>query len=398
MSKLIIVVAAASAVLSLSMGLRQSLGLFLDPMVQGAGISVAAFGLAMAIQNLFWGIGQPVMGALADRFGGRWVVAAASILFAIGLWLMSLGTLTGLYLGGGLLVGVAVAGTSHGVLVGIISRMSEGSRRARAISIVSAAGSLGMFVLAPTAQSLLDRIAWDGALMAFGIIALSIIALAVALQPNAGSEQVRTGDRPNAIQAIRAALTHPGYVAMTVAFFACGFQLIFIATHLPKYLDICGLPPSVGAGALALIGVGNACGALMAGYLGSRYGNKLVLASIYLLRTLAITLFVFLPIGPTGTLVFAGAMGVLWLSVIPPVSALLNGMFGATNFGALFGAMFLSHQIGAFLAAWLGGLTFDITGSYFPAWVSLIVVGALATIIQARMDEGRPDTPLPNPA
>jgi len=393
---LIIVLVAASLVLSTSMGIRQSLGLFLDPLVQGAGVSVALFGLAIAVQNLTWGIAQPIAGAVADRYGGRVVVVAGAALFAAGLWLMSIGTAAGLFLGGGLLIGAAVAATSHGVLVGILSRLAGPAVRAAAVSILAAAGSLGTFVLAPLSQGLLDRVAWDIVLLILAAIAAAMAFLAFLFRTNGaadcetpprGSPGKDASGKADALGAIRQALRHPGYIAMTAAFFACGFQLIFIATHLPNFIAYCGLPPSVSAHAIAMIGIFNAVGTLAAGYLGERYGHKLVLAMIYLLRTVAIAAYAFLPVSLETTLLFGASMGLLWLSVIPPVSALINSLFGATNFGALFGVMFLSHQIGAFLGAWLGGLSFEMSGSYTIAWIAMLWVGVIAFVIQLSMKD-----------
>lgn len=386
-AQLMTVLIAASLVLSTSMGIRQSLGLFLDPMVRGVGVSVAVFGLAMAVQNLAWGLGQPVMGALADRFGGRLVVIVGAVSFAIGLWLMSFGTTLGLFAGGGILIGLAVAATSHGVLVGILSRLAAPRVRALAISILAAAGSLGTFVIAPLTQSLLDDFAWDTTLLLVSGLAAAMVVLAVFFKKDDHADPAQDAERPDALKAIREAIRHPGYLAMTIAFFACGFQLIFVATHLPNFIAICGLPPSLSAQAIALIGIFNAVGTLAAGKLGERYGHKLILAIIYLLRTVAIASYAFLPVSVESTLMFSAAMGFLWLSVIPPVSALLNAMFGATNFGALFGIMFLSHQIGAFLGAYLGGLSFDLSGSYLIAWWSLVIVGVIAALIQLSMDD-----------
>ncbi len=393
---LVITLVAAATVLSASMGIRQSLGLFLGPMTYGTGISIATFGLAMALQNLAWGIGQPFMGALADRFGGRLVIISGAICFALGLWLMSLSSVLGLFLGGGLLIGFAVAATSHGVLVGIISRIAPAKVRALAVSILAATGSLGTFVIAPGTQWSLDRFSWQTTLLILAGLAAAMGLLALAFKANKSpSEQTQT-ERPDAIGSIRRALRHPGYVAMTLAFFACGFQLIFVATHLPNFIAICGLPASLSANALALIGVFNAAGTLAAGQLGERYGHKFVLAAIYVLRTVVIAAYAFLPVSVESTLMFGAAMGLLWLSVVPPVSALINTMFGATNFGALFGVMFLSHQIGAFLGAYLGGLLFEFTGDYAVAWASLVAVGALAAAIQLSMDDrsarGEPST------
>lgn len=384
---LILILIAAGTVLSASMGIRQSLGLFLGPIVSGTGISIATFGLAMAVQNLAWGIGQPVMGALADRFGGRSVVMAGAVCFALGLWLMSLGTEVGLFLGGGLLIGLAVAATSHGVLVGIISRIAPPQVRALAISILAAVGSLGTFVIAPGTQWSLDALSWENTLLLLAGLALTMALISLAFRVNRAPGSGADRERPDALKAIREALRHPGYIAMTVAFFACGFQLIFVATHLPNFIAYCGLPASLSANAIAMIGIFNAIGTLVAGRLGERFGHRPVLAAIYLLRTVAIAAYAFLPVSVESTLMFGAAMGFLWLSVIPPVSALINAMFGATNFGALFGVMFFSHQIGAFLGAYLGGVAFQISGTYAIAWMALVIVGALAAIVQLFMDD-----------
>ncbi|WP_193188162.1 MFS transporter [Nisaea sediminum] len=378
---------AASAILSTSMGIRQSLGLFLDPVARATGISVASFGLAMAVQNLVWGIFQPTMGALSDRYGGHMVVTIGAASFAGGLWLMTLGGALGLYVGGGLLIGIAIAATSHGVLVGVISRLAAPGVRAISISVLAAAGSLGTLVLAPASQAMLDRMPWNTVLLVLAALSAGMVVLALVLRGRRRGQPAAHSERPNALKAIREALRHRGYVAMTVAFFACGFQLIFVATHLPKFVAICGLSPSVSANTIALIGVCNAVGTLLVGYLGERFGNRLVLSLIYVFRTIAIASYAFMPVSVVSTLLFGAAMGLLWLSVIPPVSGLLNNMFGATNFGALFGVMFLSHQIGAFLGAYLGGLTFDLTGDYLIAWSAMIVVGLLAALIQISMDD-----------
>ncbi len=376
---LVTTLVAAAIILSISMGLRQSLGLFLGPMAN-AGISVAGFGLAMAIQNLAWGIGQPFMGALCDRFGGRLVVLISAALYCAGLALMATGGTTALYLGGGVLIGLAVAGTSYGVLVGIISRLADPAVRAIAVSILAAAGSLGTFVLAPSAQVMINAVGWQWALAGFVAIAAVMGVLALLLRQPAVA--TASGSRPDARSALREALASRTYVISTLAFFACGFQLIFIATHLPNYLAICGLPPSVGANAIALIGICNVVGTLAAGWLSQRWGNRQVLALIYLLRTVAIAAFFALPVSPASALTFAAAMGFLWLSVVPPVSGMINARFGPANFGTLFGVMFLSHQIGAFLGAWLGGLIFQLNGSYTIAWSALIVVGLIAAGLQ----------------
>ncbi|THV19827.1 MFS transporter [Peteryoungia ipomoeae] len=378
---LLISLVAAGSILSLSMGLRQSLGLFMEPMVRGGAVTVATFGFAMAMQNLAWGIGQPFMGAICDRYGGRLVVAGAAVLYCAGLAMMVSGGALGLYIGGGLLIGLAVAATSHGVLVGIISRLASPAIRATAVSILAAVGSLGTFVVAPATQAIIGRWNWQTALAGLALLAASLTAMAFLFRRNA-PRATGAPASPNARRAIGQALSNRSFVITTLAFFACGFQLIFIATHLPNFIAICGLPPSVGANALALIGICNAFGTLLAGYLCQRWGNGPVLAMIYLLRTLSIALFFALPVTVETTLIFAAAMGFLWLSVVPPISGIINSLFGPANFGTLFGVMFLSHQIGAFLGAWLGGLSYQISGTYSMGWLALVAVGAMAVVLQ----------------
>ncbi len=377
---LIVLVVAASVVLSVSMGLRQSLGLFLGPMARSAGITAAEFGIAMAVQNLAWGVTQPFTGMLADRFGGRAVVLVAGPVYALGLVLMALAGGTGLQLGGGLLVGLAVAGSAFGVVIGAVSRQAPDDKKAIAVSIVAAAGSIGTLVLAPLGQHLIETRGWADALLAFAAIAglVSLGGVALEGRPTATA----AGPRPQPLLAMREALAHKGFVATTIAFFACGFQLIFIATHLPSYLELCGIPPAVGASALALIGVFNAIGTLVVGGLGARYGNGMMLGFVYLARTAAIAVYVLMPASVETTLLFAAVMGFLWLSVVPLASGLIASMFGTVNFGTIFGVMFLSHQVGSFLGAWLGGLSFDISGDYTVAWWSLIAIGLMATLLQ----------------
>ena len=380
------VLVSASVVLSLCLGLRNSLGLFLSPMAADLGITAGYFGFSLAMQNLVWGLAQPVVGALADRFGARVVLVGAACVYAAGLALMGTSTdvATGLELGGGVLVGIGVAGTGFGVLLGAVSRAVAPQRRSWAVGLVSAAGSLGTIVIAPLGQALIAGAGWRTAMLAFAAIAaamgLASFGIGGRAAPGPAGQSGMT-----LRQALRDALSHPGFLMMTVAFFACGFQLTFIAAHLPGYLATCGLPPSVSATALALIGLFNAVGSYAAGWLGGRYNKSHLLASVYLLRTLGIVVYLALPVTVASTLVFASAMGLLWLSVAPLVSGLIGQMFGLRNFNALFGVVFFSHQLGSFAGAWLGGAIKDATGSYFLGWVSMVAIGLLAAAVQFPM-------------
>jgi predicted MFS family arabinose efflux permease len=381
-----------AAVLTISTGLRQSLGLFLPPMAT-IGISVSAFSFAVALQSLVWGFGQPFIGMLADRYGTRPVLAATALVYAAGLAVMALtGGVLGLDVGGGVLIGLGVAGTGLGVVMGAVSRAVPPERRSQAVGTVAAAGSLGTLVLAPLGQYLIDIYGWRNALLGFAMIAAVMAPLALAMaRGGRGEEAVSAEDEDGRTlgEVLRAAARHKGYLAMTAAFFACGFQLMFITVHLPSYLAFCGMPAALGASALGVIGLCNTVGTYAIGLLGARYSQKRLLALVYLLRTLAIIAFLVLPISPTTTLIFAAAMGFLWLSVAPLVSGLVGRLFGLKHFSTLYGFVFLSHQIGSFCGVLLGGIAFDLTGSYGTAWAGLIGIGLLAFALQWRMDDRR---------
>lgn len=390
---LVMILAVSALILSLCMGLRQSLGIFLLPVTVDLGISASAFSFAIALQNIIWGASQPFIGMLADRFGARPVLFATALIYAAGLWLMAVsGGIAGLDVAG-TLIGIGVAGTGFGVLIGVVSRAAAPGRRSQAVGTVAAAGSIATMVLAPLGQSLIEAFGWRSALLVFAGIAaaMALLALAMGRADEAGAAGAASDEDERPLgEVLRLALRHPGYLAMTAAFFACGFQLLFITTHLPSYLAICGLPPSVGATALGVIGICNAIGTYGVGHLGARYSQKRLLALVYLLRTVAIIAYVLLPVSRASTLLFAAAMGLLWLSVAPLVSGLIGGIFGMKHFGTLYGIVFFSHQLGSFCGAMLGGIAFDLTGSYTGGWTALIVVGLVAFVLQWRMDERVP--------
>jgi predicted MFS family arabinose efflux permease len=383
-----------AAILSLCTGLRQSMGLFLPPMARELGVSASAFSFAVALQALVWGLSQPLVGMLADRWGTRPVIMTAAAIYASGLLLMGWpgGTL-GLDVGG-VLIGLGIAGTGLGVVMGAVSRAVPPERRSQAVGAVAAAGSLGTFALAPIGQWLIAGAGWRNALLAFAGVAGTMGLMAVAIRPTAspaatGSMPVDEGESLGTV--LRTAARHSGYLAMTAAFFACGFQLMFITVHLPSYLEFCGLPPSLGATAMAVIGLCNTGGTFAVGLLGARYSQKRLLALIYICRTLAIVVFISLPISPRSTLIFAAVMGLLWLGVAPLVSGLVGRVFGLKYFGTLYGFVFLSHSLGSVAGALLGGITFDLTHSYGAAWLALIGIGLLAFTLQWPMND-RPVT------
>ena len=391
---MVLLIVLSGLIISICMGMRQSLGLFMSPMSVAVGISAASFGFAIALQNIVLGLAQPFVGALADRHGARPVLIGTALVYAAGLVLMAYPRAfpAGLEIGG-FLIGVGTAGCGFGVLIGTITRATPPERRSQTVGIVAAAGSIGTLVLAPAGQALIDSFGWQGALFAFAALGGSMALLALPIKE---PSQVPVSGKPQGLgEALRDAMGHRGYLFMTLAFFACGFQLVFLLTHLPAYLRLCGVAPGVGATALGLIGLFNAVGTYIFGLLGARYSQKHLLAMIYLLRTLFIIAFLAAPISPASTLVFASAMGFLWLGVAPLVSGIIGRVFGLTHFNTLYGIVFLSHQVGSFMGAWMGGLVFDWRGSYDFAWGALIVIGLTAFSLQWLMDERPPAQRMP---
>ena len=386
---MVLLIVLSGLIISICMGMRQSLGLFMSPMTVAVGISAASFGFAIALQNIVLGVAQPFVGALADRHGARPVLIGTALLYAGGLVLMAYPRAipAGLEIGG-FLIGVGTAGCGFGVLIGTISRATPPERRSQTVGIVAAAGSVGTLVLAPAGQALIDNFGWQGALFAFAALGGSMALLALPIREPVA--HTVTGKPQGLREALGDAMAHRGYLFMTLAFFACGFQLVFLTTHLPAYLQLCGVAPGVGATALGLIGLFNAIGTYIFGLLGARYSQKHLLAMIYLLRTLFIIAFLAAPISPASTLVFASAMGFLWLGVAPLVSGIIGRVFGLTHFNSLYGIVFLSHQVGSFFGAWMGGVVFDWRGSYDWAWAALIVIGFTAFTLQWLMDERPP--------
>ncbi|MGE0719297.1 MAG: MFS transporter [Alphaproteobacteria bacterium] len=390
-SAVALLLVSAAAILSISMGVRQSLGLFLTPMNADLGVSASAFGFALALQNIVWGISQPFVGMVGDRWGPRPVLVASGLVYALGLSAMAMGgPFLGLIGGGGVLAGLGIAGTSFGVLLGTVSRAVRPERRSQTVGIVAGAGSLATLALAPLGQMLIDGWGWRTALLVFAAVAATTMLLAAGVGRVPDAADARTTVREPVGRAVRRAIGHRGFLAMTAAFFACGFQLMFITTHLPTYLAICGVPPAAGATALGLIGLGNAVGSVVIGMAGARFSQKRLLALIYLMRTVAIAVYLATPVSVASTLVFAATMGFLWLSVAPLVSGLVGRLFGFGAFNTLYGVVFLSHQIGSFAGAWMGGIVFDATGSYAIAWAALLAVGIAAFAIQWTMDDRPP--------
>jgi predicted MFS family arabinose efflux permease len=388
---MLVLLVLSGLIISICMGLRQSLGLFMRPMTVEFGISAATFGFSIALQNIVWGLSQPFVGAIADRYGPRPVLIGTAFLYAAGLLLMGFANaLPGGLQIAGFLAGVGTAGTGFGVLVGTVSRATPEAKRSKTVGIVAAAGSIGTMVIAPIGQGLIDNYGWKVAIVVFAALAASMAVLSLPIRENPQATGLAAAGRASLGEAVREAIAHRGYLFMTLAFFACGFQLVFLTTHLPAYLELCGIAPGVGATALALIGLFNAIGTYIFGLLGARYSQKHLLALIYLLRTVFIIAFLSLPVAPATTLVFAAAMGFLWLGVVPLVTGIIGRVFGVTHFNTLYGIVFLSHQVGSFFGAWMGGVVLDRAGNYDFAWAALIVIGVTAFMLQWLMDEKSP--------
>jgi predicted MFS family arabinose efflux permease len=388
------ILTGASIMLSLGMGMRQSLGLFMVPVTHDLGLTASDFTFALAIQNIAWGLSQPFIGALADRRGARPVMVAGSLCYAAGLGITMTATgLLGLVMGAGMLIGIALSCTASSMAMSASAKTASPARRSMVLGIVSAAGSLGTFMAAPMAQGLIAGYGWHVALAGF-------IALAAAMLPAAfiaGGSDKHAYDRGSGGASADAGMTlrgvlgeasrHRGYVTMSIAFFVCGLQLVFLTTHLPTYLANCGQDPMLGAQALATIGIFNAFGSWLCGWLGGRYPKQVLLGIIYIVRSLAIATYFIMPVSTASTLVFAAVMGTLWLGVAPLVNGLVAQIFGLRFMTTLSGVAFMSHQVGSFLGAWGGGVIYDALGSYDRAWQSAVIVGVVAGLAQMTMDD-----------
>src|SRR5260221_1117907 len=388
---MLLLILLSGLIIELCMGLRQSLGLFMRRMTLDLGLSAATFGFSIALQNIVWGVSQPCVGALADRYGPRPVLVVTSLLYAAGLLLMIVpkGIPGGLQLGG-FLIGIGTAGAGFGVLIGTISRATPPEKRSQTVGLVAAAGSLGTMVIAPLGGWLIDGFGWQAAMLAFAAIAGSMALLSLPIREQPASDGNLSKVNQKLGEALREAMGHRGYLFMTLAFFACGFQLVFITTHLPAYLQLCGVAPGVAASALGLIGLFNPVGTYMFGLLRARYSQKHLLALIYLLRTLFIAVFLVVPISAASTLVFAAAMGFLWLGVAPLVNGIIARVFGLTHFNTLYGILFLSPQAGSVFGPLMGGSEFARFRNYGFGWGALIVIGVTAFTLQWLMDERPP--------
>ena len=377
-----VVVVCGCLIAMISFGPRSALGFFLTPMSQEHHWGRDVFSMALAIQNLMWGVGQPFAGGLADRYGANRVLIVGALLYAGGLALMSHATTGGtLDVSAGLLIGFGLSGCSFTIVLGAFGRLLPGEWRSLAFGLGTAAGSFGQFLYSPIAVALIDKFGWQSALVIFAAVTLIIVPFAVALATPRAEAPVLAAPKQSFREAISEAFAHRSYVLLVIGFFTCGFQLAFTTVHLPSYLVDRGLSAEVGGWTLATIGLFNIIGSIASGYLGSRMPKRYILSIIYFARALSILVFIVLPPSTPATLIYGAVTGLLWLSTVPPTSGLVATMFGTRWLAMLFGFAFFSHQVGGFLGVWLGGLVYDYVGSYNPVWYLSIFFGVMSAII-----------------
>lgn len=388
-----IMILAGAAIVTLSMGVRQAFGLFLAPLGLDLQIDRQTFGLIIAGQNLLFGLAQPFVGAWADKHGAGRVAVIGAAIYLAGLTIAGLAdTALGIGIGFGGLVGLAMAGCTFTVVLGAVGKIVPAGQRTLAFGIVTAGGSLGQFLVVPAAQGLLDAFDWRFTLFVMaGLIGL-IAALAIGIAGKPPSSLGRE-DGPPIREALKEAFAHPSFWLLNAGFFVCGFHIAFVGTHLPAYIRDEGLSGSVGAGALALIGLFNILGSWLWGAWGSKHSKKGLLAALYALRAVAITAFLIAPISPASVLIFASTFGFLWLGTVPLTNGLVAQIYGLRHLSALTGIVFLSHQVGAFFGAWLAGVAFDVTGSYLVIWLIAIALGLMAAVANLPIRE----TPITRP-
>lgn len=365
----------------MSFGPRSSLGFFLAPMSSANHWGRDVFAFALALQNLLWGIGQPLAGIIADRFGAGRVLCLGGIMYAVGLALMSHATSAwALDVSAGVLIGFGLSGTSFMIVLAAFGKLLPQEWRSRAFGFATAAGSFGQFLYSPVAVALMDAFGWQQTLLIFAVSSLAVLPLSLALATP--TVEVTKGAAPQSLrQALGEAFANRSYVLLVLGFFTCGFQLAFITVHMPAFLVDRGLSATVGGWTLATIGLFNIVGSVASGWLGDRMPKRYLLSFIYFVRAVAIGAFIWFPITPFSCIVFGATMGLMWLSTVPPTNGIIALIFGTRWLATLGGFAFFSHQVGGFLGVWLGGIVFDRTGSYDPVWWLAILFGVLSAVI-----------------
>ncbi len=382
-----IVIIAACLIAMVGFGTRSTFGLYLEPMTVANGWSREVFALALAIQNLMWGIGVPVAGAISDRFGPTRVIALGAVVYAIGVYGMSISeTGSMFYLTGGILTGIGVAFTAFSLAMAAMAKVVSADKRSFVLGLGTAAGSFGQVVFSPLSQGFISSFGWQQALVLQACIAFLLIPLAMVLPRQADAAAAGMAEQ-SLRGAIGEAMSHRGFVLLTAGFFVCGFHVAFITVHFPAYVKDLGLSATVGAWSLAIIGCFNIAGSFLSGMLGQRYSKKNTLAFIYLARAVVICGLMLAPKTPATIYLFSALMGILWLSTVPLTTGIVAQVFGVRYLATLFGVVFFSHQLGSFLGVWLGGRLYDSSGSYDAMWWAGVVFGVLAAIVHWPINE-----------
>lgn len=381
-----LIIVAGCFIAMVTFGARSSAGLFMLPMTQDLGWSRESFAMALAIQNLVWGLTQPFAGGFADKFGTGRTLALGALIYASGLVLWSVTPSVEIfYLTGGVLMGIGIGTASFGVVMAAFGRAVPQEKRSFVFGIATAASSMGQFVFAPLGQAFISNFGWQMALVLLASIILMVVPLSTMLRGRTASAPGEA-DMPF-MQALAKALGHGSYRLLVIGFFVCGFHLAFITVHFPAFLIQCGLTPQASSWALGLIGLFNVAGSLLAGWLGDRLPKQILLAGIYFLRAVGTAAFLLLPITEVSAYIYAATLGLLWLATVPLTAGLVSLFFGPRYMGMLYGVAFLSHQIGSFFGVWLGGLTFDLTGSYDLVWYLGILIGLFSAAIHLPIRE-----------
>ena len=385
----LVIMLAGATLVSATLGIRQVFGLFLQPISMELGAGFQLFSLAIAIQNLVWGLSSPVFGAAADRYGPWRVAAMGALLYGGGLFLMaSFVTDAGIFIGQ-ILIGLGLGSAGISIAIGAVARAAPPEKRSLAMGLVTSFGSFGQFALVPVTQILMVQGGWQFALLMLSVIMASMVAVAMGLRTPAGSARPIEGPILTIGATLQQAVSSRDYILLTVGFFVCGLQLVFITTHLPTYLHDAGLSPDICSWALALIGLFNIIGAFVCGWLGGVVSKKKSLATVYLLRGITIAAFILIPPTPVTALLFGACMGLLWLGTIPLTSGLIVVFFGPRYLSMLYGLVFLSHQIGSFVGAWLGGIWYDWFGNYEAMWWLNAAAGLFAFAVNWAIREPR---------
>jgi MFS family permease len=393
-----VVLICGGIALTISLGTRHNFGLYLPPMTADLGWGRQTFSFAIAIQNLVYGLATPLAGMIVDKYGAARVLIGGTILYAIGLVMMSLST-TGLEfnLSAGLLVGVGLSCSGFSIVFGVIGRAFPAEKRTAALGVAGAAGSFGQFVMLPYGQMLINTMGWQQALLILAITVMLIVPLSAALVENRKA-QAQESHKQSIPEALREAFGHSGFVLLCSGYLVCGFQLMFISVHFPAYLIDQRMTPETGMTALALIGLFNIFGSYMWGWLGNRYTKKYVLSTLYFARAVVIAVFISLPVTPFSVYLFGAAIGFLWLGTVPVTSGLIAHIFGVKYLATLGGIAFLFHQVGSFLGVAFGGYLFDTTGSYKLMWLLTIGMGVAAALINLPINERQIVRAAPRPA